>query len=128
MQTIREAKIVIHLEQGPVSLKAPDLSKMFSDKQKLIDYAKQYEEQLKRVQQVQQAQAAASSGMGAGGGNNDRGPGLAPGADEAEKAFNRLYHAQMRYQRLSRPSAKGSFCSAGRRRCSVPVATSRSTG
>lgn len=110
MQTIRDVKIVVHLEQGPVSLKAPDLSKIFADQQKLIDYAKQYEEQLKRVQQLQASQSAASSGGGGyGGGAGQRGSGLAPGAEEAEKAFDRLYRSQMRYLTAQQAIGEGFF-------------------
>jgi len=50
------------LEQGKVELKARDFSKILADQQKLIDYAKQYEDQLKRDQQVQASQSTASSG------------------------------------------------------------------
>ncbi len=108
MQTIREAKIVIHLEQGPVNLKAPDLSKMFADQQKLIDYSKQYEEQLKRVQQLQATQASAASGMGGATGGG-RGSGLAPGVEEAERAFQRLYTAQMKYLTAQQSIGEGFF-------------------
>lgn len=73
MQTIREAKIIIHLEQGKVELKAPDLSRMLADQQKQIDNAKQLEEQLKRVEAAQRAaNSGGSSGGGSSGGGRSR--------------------------------------------------------
>lgn len=76
MQTIREAKIIIHLEQGKVELKAPDLSAYLKQQQQQIDLAKQLEEQLKRVDAAQRAaNSGASSGGGSSGGGGSGGGG-----------------------------------------------------
>lgn len=82
MQTIREAKIVIHLEQGKMELRAPDLSKMLADQQKQIDLAKQLEDQLKRVAAAQQS---ANSGGSSGGGSSGGGGGSRLSYEERER-------------------------------------------
>lgn len=70
MQTIREAKIVIHLEQGKVELKAPDLSKVLQDQQRQIDLTKKLAEETTRLATAQQAARSASSGGGGSGGGS----------------------------------------------------------
>lgn len=113
MQTIREAKIVIHLEQGKVELKAPDLSKILGDQQKHIDQTVRLTQEMQRLEQAQRAAATAASASGGGGGGvAPRGSGLAPGADEAEKAFQRLYTAQMKYLTAQQAIGEGFFLMA----------------
>jgi hypothetical protein len=110
MQTIREAKIVIHLEQGKVELKAPDLSKILADQQKHIDQTQRLTQEMLRLEAAQRAAAAASAG--GGGGTGPRGSGLAPGVDEAERAFQRLYNAQMKYLSAQQNIGEGFFLMA----------------
>jgi len=112
MQTIREAKIVIHLEQGPVNLKAPDLSKILADQQKHIDQTVRLTQEMQRLEQAQRAAATAASASGGGGGTGPRGSGLAPGAEEAERAFQRLYTAQMKYLTAQQAIGEGFFLMA----------------
>lgn len=99
MQTIREAKIVIHLEQGKVELKAPDLSKVLADQQRQIDLAKQLEEQLKRVWAAQQAISGGNSGGGSsgGGGSSSR---LSYEEREHQKILNLMKQEEQAIARL----------------------------
>jgi hypothetical protein len=99
MQTIREAKIVIHLEQGKVELKAPDLSKVLADQQRQIDLAKQLEEQLKRVGAAQQASSGGNSGGGSsgGGGSSSR---LSYEEREHQKILNLMKQEEQAIARL----------------------------
>lgn len=155
MQTIREAKIVIHLESGPVNLKTPDLSGFLKQQQDQLQIVQQLEQATTRLAEAQRAvsqptamptPAMPSGGAGGdygkglerqtelakkfeeaiaklivklneaakiappgSGGNGGRGAGLAPGAEEAEKAFARLYTSQMKYLSSQQNIAEGFF-------------------
>lgn len=102
MQTIREAKIVIHLEQGRVELKAPDLSKSLADQQRQVDLAKQLEEQLKRVEAAQRSAASAvsSSGGSSGGAGSGGGRGLDYEARERAKILKIMEDEERAIARL----------------------------
>jgi hypothetical protein len=53
MQTIREAKIVIHLESGPANLKAPDLSGFLRQQEQQLDFIKRIADEQERLNRAQ---------------------------------------------------------------------------
>jgi hypothetical protein len=115
MQTIREAKIIIHLEQGKVELRAPDLTKTLSDQQKYIDLQKQLEEQIKRVNAAQQT---AASGGGSSGGGSGGGRGTYEERDrerilkimqQEEQSLARLRSSMLGLLEATRQTAEGFF-------------------
>lgn len=114
MQTIREAKIVIHLEQGRMELRAPDLSKMLADQQKQIDNAKQLEEQLKRVEAAQRAASSAGSGGGSSSGGGGGGGGTHEERDR-QKILDIMEQEEQALTRLrsSMAALAGAAASAG---------------
>lgn len=115
MQTIREAKIIIHLEQGKAEIRAPDLSKTLADQQRYIELQKQLEEQIKRVNAAQQS---ASSGGGGSGSGGSRGGGTYEDRDrerilkimqEEERSIARLRSAMIGLMEAARQTAEGFF-------------------
>lgn len=113
VQTIREAKIVIHLEQGRMELRAPDLSKTLADQQKYIDLQKQLEEQIKRVNAAQQSAPSGGGGSVSGGGggtheDRDR-ERILQVIKEEEQAIARLRTSMMGLLRATSQTAEGFF-------------------
>lgn len=120
MQTIREAKIVIHLEQGKVELKAPDLSGYLKQQQQQIDLTKQLDAQLKQLQATQAATSRGGGGGSGGGGGAWSGT-FHPEAEarsrerslklmqEEERALARLRSSLVSAAEATRGLAEGTF-------------------
>jgi hypothetical protein len=53
VQTIREAKIVIHLEQGRVELKAPQLAGILQQQQQQLDLTQKMEQETRRLNEAE---------------------------------------------------------------------------
>jgi hypothetical protein len=91
MQTIREAKIIVHLEQGKVELKAPDISAFLAQQERQLDISTRIANEAERLQRtlsslsmpaISPAVPSAPSSPGGGGG-------AAPGSKEASDQLQR---------------------------------------